>query len=301
MIAPMLAQLKERLPSGPDYLYEIKLDGQRTLIEAGEKKLVLYTRTFQNVTDKYPELADFKKHLKCKSAVVDGEIVALKEGIPSFALLQQRINLRNQRFVRPAAENIPVIYYAFDLLEVDGKSVMNLPLTERRKRLGKVLKASDTVKILPTFESSDLILQKAYDFGYEGLMVKKRNSPYRTGQRTDEWVKYKFLQFDTFLICGWTEGGRAGDFGALVMGKYHGRGKYAHVGQVGTGFSDRTIHMLLARFQGLEIPSSPFLKTPKIKEKVHWLKPSLKAEIKFKEWTNAEILRAPVFVRLIQK
>lgn len=294
----MLAQLKNRLPASSDYVYEIKLDGQRTLIEAGPKTLLLYTRSFQNVTDKYPEFAGFQKQLKCKSAVLDGEIVALQEGVPSFALLQQRMNLRNQRLIVPASENIPVIYYAFDVLEVDGHSLMNLPLVDRRKELTRILKVSDRVKLLPYFESQDVILQKAQEFGYEGLMVKRRNSPYRPGQRTDEWIKFKFEQLGTFLICGWTEGGRVRHFGALVMGKYHGRGKYAHIGQAGTGFTDRAIHLLMTRFAGLEIPDCPFIKKPKIREKVHWLRPKLKAEIKFKEWTNAEILRSPVFVRL---
>lgn len=294
----MLAQLKSRLPAGKDYLYEIKLDGQRTLIEAGPNKLLLYSRTFQNITDKYPELAGFHKQLKCKSAVVDGEIVALQDGVPSFALLQQRMNLRNKRLILPASENIPIIYYAFDLLEVDGHSLLNTPLINRRKELARILKVSNQVKLLPYFESSELILQKAMEFGYEGLMVKRRNSVYHSGQRTDDWIKFKFQQFGTFLICGWTEGGRVRDFGALVMGKYHGRGKYAHIGQVGTGFTDRFIHVLMTRFAGLEIPESPFIKKPKIREKVHWLRPKLKAEIKFTEWTNAEILRSPVFIRL---
>lgn len=295
----MLAQLKEKLPAGGDYLYEIKLDGQRTLAEISAKKLLLYTRTFQNVTDKYPEFADIHGRLNCKSAVIDGEIVALRDGIPSFELLQQRMNLRNRRLLGAVSENVPVIYYAFDLLEVDGKSVMSLPLLQRRQRLLKILKPSESVKILPYFESSELILPKAQEFGYEGLMIKKRNSPYRPGQRSDEWMKYKFLQYDTFLICGWTEGGRVRNFGALVMGKYHGRGKYAHIGQTGTGFTERMIHMLMTRFDGLEIAKCPFVKEPKITEKVHWLKPVLKAEIKFKEWTSAEILRSPVFVRLV--
>ena len=296
----MLAQLKDRLPAGADYLYEIKLDGQRTLAEVTPKRLLLYTRTSQNVTDMYPEFAEMHRLLKCKSAVIDGEIVALRDGIPSFELLQQRMNLRNRRLVGAAMEKAPVIYYAFDLLEVDGRQLTGLPLIERKQKLAKLLKPSESVKVLPFFESSDLILQKAEEFGYEGLMIKKRNSPYRPGQRSDEWIKFKFLQYDTFLICGWTEGGRVRNFGALVMGKYHGRGKYAHIGQTGTGFTERTIHMLMARFQGLEIPGCPFVKEPKIAEKVHWLKPVLKAEIKFKEWTNAEMLRSPVFYRLVR-
>lgn len=295
----MLAQEKEKLPLGEDYIYEIKLDGQRTLIEVRPKSLLLYTRSFQNVTGKYPELASIGKQLKVKSAVIDGEIIALKDGIPSFALLQQRMNLRDRRLVTAASEKVPVLYYAFDLLEADGRSLLNLPVVERRKELTRIIKPGEFVKVLPYFESSEMILEKAEEFGYEGLMAKKRNSPYRPGQRTDEWIKFKFQQYGTFLICGWTEGGRARNFGALVMGKYHGRGKYAHIGQVGTGFSDRIIHMLMARFEALQIAESPFITKPKVPGKVHWLKPSLKAEIKFKEWTNAEILRAPVFIRLV--
>lgn len=211
------------------------------------------------------------------------------------------MNLRNRRMLAPAVENIPVIYYAFDLLEVDGKSLAGVPLIERKQRLLKMLKPSENVKILPFFDSSELILEKAKEFGYEGLMIKRRASLYRSGQRSDDWIKYKFLKYEKFLICGWTEGGRVRNFGALVMGKFHGRGRYVHIGQVGTGFQDRTIHMLMARFEPLEASKCPFLKEPKIKEKVHWLKPFLQAEIKFIDWTHAEILRSPVFIRLVQK
>lgn len=299
MIAPMLAKIASVLPSGKDFVYEIKLDGQRTLAEIRPRSFTLYTRSLQNVTGKYPELMNLPRHVRAKSAILDGEIVALVDGIPSFELLQQRMNLHDTRLIQAAVFKVPVIYYVFDILEADAKSLIRLPLVERKKILKRILRPAENIKLLPHFESRDEILSKAQDFGYEGIVAKRANSPYLPGLRADSWIKYKFQKEEIFLISGWLEGGRARNFGALLLGKYHGRHEYRYVGRAGTGFTDRMIHYLMQQMQPLEITKPPFPNVPKVKG-VHWVKPVLKARVKYKEITRAGVLRAPVFVGLVR-
>jgi bifunctional non-homologous end joining protein LigD len=295
MIAPMLAKSKDSLPSSEDFIFEIKLDGQRTIAEITNHSLLLYTRNFQNVTDKYPELEKFGSYLKAKKAILDGEIVALQDGIPSFELLQQRMNLRNSRALATAVEQIPVIYYAFDILQIDSRSLLKTPLLERKKILSRALKTSETIKILPYFDSRDFTIDKAIQFGYEGVVAKKKSSPYYPGQRTDCWLKQKFQQYTSLVICGWTEGGRSKSFGSLLVGQYQGD-DLLYAGRVGTGFTESTIVNLMEEFRELISKSSPFKKAIPVGGKVHWLKPELLVKVKFKEWTKAHVLRAPVFM-----
>jgi bifunctional non-homologous end joining protein LigD len=277
------------------------MDGQRTIAEIRGKSLLLYTRNHQKVTDKYPELEGLPHLIKGKSAIIDGEIVALQNGIPSFELLQQRMNLRDIRILKTIADDVPVIFYAFDILELDGKSLINLPLIERKMILQKNLKSAENVKVLPTFASRDLILQKAQEFGYEGVVAKRKDSSYFPGIRTDCWIKFKFQREEIFLICGWLEGGRIENFGALLLGKYHGRNEKRYVGRAGTGYSERMIRYLLSQLKPLEIPDPPCTKVPAIPGKKHWVKPILKVRVRFREWTKAEVLRAPVFMGLEKK
>src|SRR5262245_28679904 len=192
MIAPMLSKDTDHLPTGQEFLYEIKLDGQRTIAEISRKGLLLYTRNFQNVTNKYPELQVLKTCITKKSAIVDGEIVALRGGVPSLELLQQRMNLRDMRMIQRAVEETPILYYIFDILDLDGKSLLREPLSKRKNVLERSIQACEEIKILPCFQSRDLILNKAQEFGYEGVVAKKSNSFYYPGQRTDSWQKYKF-------------------------------------------------------------------------------------------------------------
>jgi len=297
MISPMLSKPAERLPSGSGYLYEIKLDGQRTIAEVTKRSTLLYTRNLRNVTVKYPELAELPDCLQCKNAIFDGEIIALENGIPSFELLQHRMNLSDARMIRASAEKVPILYYVFDLLELDGRSLLRVPLTGRKELLAKNLQPGEVVKLLPFFDSRDVTLRKALDFGYEGVVAKKRDSLYHPGQRTDSWLKQKFQQRDSFVIGGWFEGGRSRNFGSLLIGTYQGK-KLHFRGRAGTGFNDSTISMLMDSFEKLKNTKSPFEDLPQGPKGTHWLKPKLVADIKFKEITKAGILRSPVYLGL---
>ena len=297
MIKPMLSKPTENLPGGKGYLYEIKLDGQRTIAEFTKNALLLYTRNFQKVTEKYPEVHELTKCIRASSAILDGEIVALKEGIPNFELLQQRMSLRNLRTLPRLLEKIPVLYYVFDIIELDGKSLLRVPLIERKKILQRMIKPGKSVKVLPFFESKQVTLQNALSFGYEGVVAKRADSFYYPGQRTDCWYKQKFQESDSFVIGGWLDGGRSRNFGSLLIGKYDGK-KLVYTGRVGTGFNEQSIVKLMMEFDRLASPASPFTPAPALPKGRHWLIPKLVAEVKFKEWTQARILRAPVFLGL---
>ena len=291
----MLSKPVEELPSGKNYIYEIKLDGQRTIAEAGKKRLLLSTRGFQNVTGRYPELQGLKQCFKGEDAVFDGEIVALEKGIPSFQLLQRRMSLRDARAVTPLLETVPVLYYVFDLLHYNGRSLFRTPLMERKLLLKKIFITGEHVKLLPFFDSKEKILQQARKFGYEGVVAKRRDSFYLPGQRTSLWVKQKFQLIDSFVIGGWLEGKRSYNFASLLVGKYRDK-ELIYCGRVGTGYDERTLKSLVAEFARSETDKSPFQQLPRIAEKKHFLRPVLVAEVKFKEWTAAGILRAPVYL-----
>ncbi len=297
MIIPMLSKLTDHLPSTGSYLYEIKLDGQRTIAEVTKRSTLLYTRNLRNVTRKYPELTGLPDCLRCKSATLDGEIVALKDGIPSFELLQHRMSLSDARMIAAAAQQIPVLYYVFDLVELDGRSILRMPLQERKRLLARSIRPGEVVKLLPSFDSRDITLRKARAFGYEGVVAKKLDSLYYPGQRTDLWLKQKFQESDSFVIGGWLEGGRSHNFGSLLIGKYQGKNLMFR-GRAGTGFNASTISMLMDSFEKLKRAKSPFIDLPKGPKGTHWLKPKLVADIKFKEVTSAGILRSPVYLGL---
>ncbi|MDX6486075.1 MAG: bifunctional non-ous end joining protein LigD [Gaiellaceae bacterium] len=291
---PMLATLAEELPPGDDWIYEVKWDGYRALgyVRAGEAKLV--SRNGNDLTPRFPDIAKaLVKAARSPDCVVDGEVCALDEqGRPSFSAMQQ------------GKRGTPLVYEVFDVLEVDGVPVVDLPLTDRRDRLEALLDSRvKTVQISGFFDDGEALLQAATEQGLEGVMAKRPGSRYLEGKRSRDWLKIKTHGRQEFVICGWTkgQGRRAAKFGSLVLGAY--RGKDLHwVGNCGTGFDERTIDDLLAKLEPLRTGTPPFKELPKMpkvrKGDVTWVKPKLVCEVRFAEWTHDGHLRAPVFVGL---
>jgi bifunctional non-homologous end joining protein LigD len=288
---PMLATLAEELPAGDDWLYEVKWDGYRALgyVRAGEAKLV--SRNGNDLTGRFPTIAKaLANAARSPQCVVDGEVCALDEqGRPSFSAMQQ------------GKPGTPLVYEVFDVLEIDGAPVVDLPLTERRERLESLLDASvKNVQVSGFFDDGEALLEAATVQGLEGVMAKRPGSRYLEGRRTRDWLKIKTHGRQEFVICGWTkgQGRRAGSFGALVLGAY--RGKQLHwVGNCGTGFDEQTIAELLTKLEPLVRDSSPLVAVPKMpkvrKGDVTWVEPKLVCEVRFAEWTHDGHLRAPVF------
>jgi bifunctional non-homologous end joining protein LigD len=289
---PMLATLTEALPRGDEWTFEIKWDGYRALgyVRNGEARLV--SRRGNELTGRFPEVAKaLEKAVRSPECVVDGEVCALDEdGRPSFSAMQQ-----GQR---------TLVYAVFDVLEVDGVPVVDLPLEERRDRLDALLdlktKGAELVQPSAQFDDGEALFEAAKQQRLEGVMAKKRGSRYAEGRRTRDWLKIKTHGRQEFVVAGYTrgEGRRANSFGSLVLATYED-GQLRWVGNVGTGFSERTIGELLAKLEPLRVEASPLTVVPKMprvkKNDVVWVEPRLVAEVEFVEFTHDGHLRAPSF------
>jgi bifunctional non-homologous end joining protein LigD len=285
---PMLATLTEDLPRGEGWEYEPKWDGYRVVgyVRGGEVKLL--SRNGNDLTQRFESVAkELVKALRTPDAVVDGEVVALdSQGRSSFSAMQQG--------------STQLAYEVFDLLEADGEPVVDLPLTERRARLGKLLARNPVVQLSGSFEDGGALFEAAQEQGLEGVIAKRASSRYVEGGRGRDWLKIKTHGRQEFVICGYTkgQGRRSGGFGALVMGVHRGK-DWEWVGNVGTGFRERDIEQLFAKLELLRRKTSPFPivpKMPKVKKgDVVWVEPKLVAEVEFAQWTHDGHLRAPSF------
>jgi bifunctional non-homologous end joining protein LigD len=284
----MLATLTEDLPRGDGWQFEPKWDGYRALsyVRGGEAKLV--SRNGNDMTQRFAPVAkELPKALRTPDAVLDGEVVALDtQGKASFSAMQQG--------------GTHLAYEVFDLLETDGEPVVDLPLTERRARLEKLLARNPVVQLSGSFEDGEALLEAARMQGLEGVMAKRTASRYQEGRRGRDWLKIKTHGRQEFVICGYTkgQGRRSGSFGALVLGIHRGV-EWEWVGNVGTGFGERVIDELLAKLEPLRRETSPFAVVPKMpkvrKADVVWVEPELVCEVEFAEWTHDGHLRAPSF------
>jgi bifunctional non-homologous end joining protein LigD len=305
-IHPMLATPVDNAFDGAEWLFEIKWDGYRAIafIESGELRLV--SRNQNELTERFPELKDLPKFVKAKTAILDGEVVALDEqGRASFSLMQQRTGFRpGGRRVATKAD-VPVLYYAFDLLYLDGYDLRRVPLEERKHELASVLVSGDSVRYSDHYEKQGKALfEIARKKGLEGILAKKRDSIYQE-RRTSEWLKIKITHRLECVIGGYTEpeGSRA-HFGSIVLGLYDSQGRLIHVGQAGSGFDRSSLDEVWKLLKKRETKKNPFHGEVEALRKVSWVRPELVAEIEFAEWTDGASsgtgpkLRAPVFLGL---
>ena len=293
----MLASTMQRPFSDPNWLFEIKWDGVRTLgrIEDGTVKLT--SRNGIDVTKQYPELAELPAALSVREAVLDGEIVALDEkGHSGFARLQQRMHVRAPAPTLVA--QVPVTYYLFDLLYCDGYDLRHTPLVQRKEFLRRLMHPADYVRFSDhQMEQGKELYELAGANGLEGIVGKRVDSFYSEG-RSNSWVKIKQTTTIDAVIGGWTEPRTAGlRFGALLLGLYEGK-KLRFIGHVGTGFDSQTQEAIGKMLKERETTSCTFDKVPETNEPEHWAKPELVARVKYSEWTPEKRLRHPVFLGL---
>src|ERR1700690_4080990 len=304
-IYPMLATAIEKPFDNPDWLFEIKWDGYRAVAFIDDGRVRFVSRNQNDLTGQYPELATLPKFVKARRAILDGEIVALDDqGRPSFSLMQQRTGFRPGKPRRPGREGVPVIYYAFDLLYLDGLDLRRLPLEQRKKLLEERITHSNVVRFSDHYPEKGLALfEAAAQKGLEGIVAKKRDSLYAE-TRSSDWLKIKITQRKECAVGGYPdpEGSRS-YFGSLVLGLYDKQKRLVHVGQAGTGFDQKTLKEICTMLQPLETGTNPFFGEIGGLRKVHFVRPKLVAEIKFSEWTHETTeggmkLRAPVFMGL---
>lgn len=295
MTSPMLAVLSDRRAFDDGWVFERKLDGVRALATRHGPDTRLVSRNGKPLNATYPELVDALAGQPCEDFHVDGEIVALHHGRTDFARLQQRMQLTGPRAA--LAGGIVVTYYLFDLLRLDGRDLTGLPLRTRKRLLREALDFRPPLRYTPhrNHDGHDL-LAAACAHGWEGLIAKRADAPYRH-HRSGDWLKLKCEAGQEMVIGGFTEpaGSRVG-FGALLVG-YHQDGRLHYAGKVGTGYDTATLRRLRARLDGLESARSPF--DEDVRERAaHWVRPELVAQIGFTEWTRAARLRHPRYLGL---
>jgi bifunctional non-homologous end joining protein LigD len=287
---PMLASLAKSVPHGEGWTYEVKFDGFRALAYLHNSECKLLSRNEKELNGRFPDVAKaLVKAVKSPNAVVDGEICRVDPtGRTSFSELQQGSG--------------PLVFYAFDLLELDGEPLVDLPLTERKSRLRDLLdKRVTTVVFSEDFDDGDALFEVAQAQGLEGLIAKRADSTYKQGKRGREWLKVKTENNEEFVVTGYTRGGgrRADTFGALVLAVNEGD-ELRYVGNVGTGFDDAEIDKLLKLLRPLHRDTSPFTVAPKMprvrKGDVQWVEPQLVAQVRFGEWTHDDHLRHPAYL-----
>jgi bifunctional non-homologous end joining protein LigD len=304
-IHPMLAASTAKAFDDPGWLFEIKWDGYRAVafIEDGGVRLV--SRNQNDLTAQFAELKSLPQFVKARRAILDGEIVALDdEGRPSFSLMQQRTGFQPGKRRLPRREGVPVIYYAFDFLYLDGLDLRRVALDERKRLLQEKIVAGGVIQFSDHYAEKGLdLFEAAKRRDLEGIVAKKRSSAYEE-KRSTNWLKIKITQRQECVIGGYTdpEGSRE-YFGALVLGLYDRRGRLIHVGQAGTGFDQKTLREIFAALQPLKMKENPFYGEIGGLRKVQFVRPELVAEIKFAEWTHETAeggvkLRAPVFMGL---
>jgi len=297
---PMLATLTDEEFDDPEWVFEPKWDGVRAIAVCGEDTR-LVSRNDKDITVAYPELADLHDQVVALDAMLDGEIVAFDEGVPSFQRLQQRMHLRDQRKIEQMAKKIPVAFLVFDLLYLDGEDLTGRPWEERRRLLEEVIVPADIIQLSPVTEAEGVALYQAAEAqGLEGVMAKRRSSRYEPGARSRDWLKVKVTFDADVVIVGWTEGEgrRKGSLGSLVMAVYDGDA-LRYVGNVGTGFDRDLLADAMTRLEALEETDPPFdseviRSRPELRQ-AHWVTPSLVAKVEHRQLTTAGRLRAPSF------
>ena len=299
LVRPMLASPGALPPPEQEqrWAFEMKWDGVRAVVYLDRGDLRVLTRNDREVAATYPELAGLAHQLRDHRMILDGEVVAFDEaGRPSFGELQARMHVRAPG--RALLDRVPVSLLVFDLLHVDGTSLVGAPYDERRSALEELDLAGDRWAVPPAFDGQGaeaLAASKAQ--GLEGVLAKRHDSVYLPGRRSPYWIKVKHVRMQEVVVGGWSPGAgrRQGGIGSLLLGVPDQDGRLVYAGHVGTGFSDRVLADLGTRLRAAERSTSPFAdEVPRAHAKdAHWVTPRLVGEVTFSEWTRDGMMRHP--------
>jgi bifunctional non-homologous end joining protein LigD len=301
-VSPMLATLIPEPFNDPHWIFEPKLDGYRILTFIQNGKVRLISRNGLEVTSRYPFLIPDLVAQPAADLILDGEMVALDEtGRSCFQCLQNHLKQIVQKKGASTFTAAAIVYYIFDVLYFNGYDLRSVPLIERKKVLSSILHPSVHLKPVEYFETDgESLFEASVSYGMEGIIAKRKDSLYETGQRSQKWLKIKTTQSEEFVIGGYTQGtgNREKTFGALLLGNFNDKGELIFAGHVGTGFDDELLAEMRTRLDALKLKTSPFKDKLPLNAPTTWIKPVLVAEIKFAEKTIEGYLRQPVFLRL---
>ncbi len=300
-IVPMAATLS-RLPARDEgWGYEIKWDGVRAIGYAEPGRLRLVSRTLRDVTAQYPEIGSMTRDIGARRLVLDGEIVAFDDtGRPSFQRLQPRMHVKSESEIRRRRTDTPVTYVVFDLLYLDGRSLLDRPYQERRRELEALGLGGQSWQV-PAYQRGEgrAFLDASRAQGLEGIVAKRLDSTYQPGRRAQDWLKVKNVRRQEVVIGGWVagQGRREGELGALLVGYYDsddGKARLRFAGKVGTGFDAAALRLLRDRLEPLRTDRSPFTGRQPQKDAV-FVEPKVVCEVEFSEWTGSGTLRHPSY------
>jgi bifunctional non-homologous end joining protein LigD len=285
-IAPMKAVSSDSVPTDDGWEFEIKWDGNRNFAFVNDGEVRFQTTHKLDSTARFAALTSLPEGVHAKQAILDGEVVILDDaGRPSFSLLQQGEGA--------------LLYVVFDVLEIDGRQVTGLPYSDRRRLLEQLVDNGPRWMVSPRHPDGEALLDAAKERGLEGIMAKRVDSTYEVGRRSPAWRKIKYRPQQEFVVGGWAPGtgNRESTLGALLVGVYEGK-KLRYSGRVGTGFKERELQRLLARFRELASDECPFDPPPPRPtfRIAHWVRPEMVVEVQFAEWTGDNILRQPAYL-----
>jgi bifunctional non-homologous end joining protein LigD len=285
-----------------DFFFEPKWDGLRAILFFHEGRIELQNRNLRDATGSYPELQKILDRIRAKAAIIDGEVVVLREdGVPDFGRLQARFGVDDPKRVDILGRTVPVTYVAFDLLHLDGQDIITRPLVERKKRLKSIVKEGPYLLYGDHIEAEGTrFFKEATSRGFEGVIGKESQSQYVPGLRTDYWIKTKKIDTTDCVVVGFSEGegARAPTFGSLILAAYGEDGNLQHVGNVGGGFSNKALEDLRKKLARIEKKAPTIVGSVDSPTPVTWVKPRLVVEVAYMALTNDGRLRFPRFKRI---
>lgn len=292
-IIPFEPILAGQLPAGNQWIAQIKWDGVRMLSYYDGSNTQLINRRGNHRTAQYPELTDVSTYCRADSVILDGEIIALKEGKPSFHEVMRRDSLKNGSTISVVRYQVPVIYMIFDILFYNGQSTMDQPLFSRQQLLSDILLPHPHVQAVPSYTDPAELFAAAQSQSLEGIVCKDINSTYAPGGKDKRWQKRKIISDITAVAGGVTF--RDGIVNALLLGLYDDKGNLHYIGHAGPGkLTVQDKRDLTAEVQHLKIDQMPFTADPQRGKGAFWIKPKLVFKVHFLEWNTSGTLRQPV-------
>ena len=296
-VRPMLAVTGQPF-SGEGWLFEPKFDGIRCIASIRHQEVILWNRRLSVINQAFPEIVDALPDAVNADCTLDGEIIIVEGGKADISSILKRMSTGPSLAAHFQAQSTPAQYVVFDIIELEGESLISHPLVERKQILARTIRGNDRIALTVYVEKSgEMYFDAAQRSGFEGVVAKRIDSPYLPGVRSTQWVKFRKSAGFDLVIGGYTKGhgSRSTTFGALLLGAFAQDGALVYVGRAGTGFSQKEASAIC---RGLKRINSPLFSNPPEEPDVQWTLPELVVEVKALEVTRANILRFPVFLRL---
>lgn len=273
-----------------EHIFQVKWDGVRIIAELNRGRISLTSKRGKDKTEQYPELQALARSLQVQTALLDGEVVVIKNGRPSFPSILRR-NQGTSQNIDYLRNLLPINYMVFDLLYLNGKDLRGEPLEFRKSRLDKLITNEAGVILVEDFSSGKALFEAVEKMGLEGIVAKRKNSPYVRGKQHKDWLKVKCRRKMVCLIGGFTRRGNA--VNALLLGLFR-QGRFTYVGKAGSGLNAAQQAALLQLLPAMQVNKSPFVNPPYPNKGYYYIKPELGVQIEYLEWTEAMNLRNPV-------